>query len=130
MPNLTENAELLRIGADSTWILLTGINILMMQLGFAAFESGATRAKHVKSVLFKNILDHAVGSLSWFFVGWGIFNGNDPFAGGNSDSFGNPPLAEYAKLFQQFGFAATSTTILSGAGRFFFVSFPFLTPES
>jgi Amt family ammonium transporter len=82
-------------------------------VGFAAFEGGGSRAKHVKSVLFKNLLDHSASALAWFFIGWGIFSGDHPFLGvGN---FGDPSNYEYAVLFQQFGFAATATTIISGS---------------
>lgn len=118
MSNDSTSEELeqqLTLGADTIWLLLTGINILVMQVGFTAFETGASRAKHTKSVLFKNILDHAAGSVTWFFLGWGIYTGTHPVAGGYAESFGNPPVTEYSVIFQQFAFAATATTIVSGS---------------
>lgn len=145
MSNSTVEATLL-LGSDTMWLLLTGINILLMQgaflstlpsnprltpppraVGFTAFESGASRAKHVKSVLFKNFLDHSLGSLVWFFVGWGVFSGDSP--GFGMGSFGNPGLDEFPRLFQQFGFAATAATIVSGAvsGRLRLEAYMFLT---
>ncbi|KAH9252957.1 hypothetical protein BASA81_009113 [Batrachochytrium salamandrivorans] len=101
MANSTTEATLL-LGSDTIWLLLTGINILLMQ-------------------------DHSIGSLVWFFVGWGIFSGDSPgFGMGN---FGNPALDEFPRLFQQFGFAATASTIVSGSvsGRLRLEAYMFLT---
>ena len=100
---------------DTSYLLLTGINILFMQAGFTAFEAGGTRAKHVKSLLFKNFMDHSVGALAWFTIGWGLFNGSNPFAAGPGATFFVHDETTYARLFQQFAFAATAATIVSSA---------------
>ena len=115
MQNLSEVETGLIVAVDTSYLLLTGMNILIMQVGFAALEAGGARAKHVKSLLFKNFMDHAVGALAWFTVGWGLFIGADPFAAGPGSTFFVHPLHQYARLFQQFAFAATASTIVSGA---------------
>ena len=60
--------------------------------------------------------DHAVGALLWFTTGWGIYTGSDPFASGpGSDFYSLKTGVEYARILNQFGFAVTSSTIVSGA---------------
>jgi Amt family ammonium transporter len=71
-------------------------------------EIGATRAKHVKATLLKNLLDQSVAAICWMFIGWGIFKEAKP-------TFFQHPESEYAVQMQQFRFAATSITIVSGA---------------
>ena len=115
MENITEIETKLVLAVDTSFLLLTGMNILIMQAGFTALEVGGSRAKHVKSLLFKNFMDHAVGSLSWFTIGWGLFIGSNPFVSGPDATFFIHPIEQYARLFQQFAFAATAATIVSGA---------------
>lgn len=101
--------------ADVAFLLLTGANILMMQVGFMGLEVGATRAKSSKSLMYKNFLDLALASLVWFTFGYGIFGGTNPFASGAGSTFFVHNELEFSKIFQQFGFAATAITIVSGA---------------
>jgi len=115
MENLTSTEAALVTAVDTSYLLLTGMNILMMQAGFTALEAGGSRAKNVKSLLFKNFMDHAVGSLAWFTIGWGLYIGTNPFAAGPESTFFVHSLDQYAKIFQQFAFAATAATIVSGA---------------
>ena len=98
-----------------SFMLLTGTLILIMQIGFTALEVGGSRIKNVKSLLFKNFMDHAAGSLSWFGFGYGIYQGDSPFAAGLGSSFLVHDIRNYAHLFNQFAFAATASTIISGA---------------
>ena len=44
----------------------------MMQPGFAFLEAGAVQSKNSKNVLFKNLMDLAIGSLAWWMIGFGI----------------------------------------------------------
>jgi Amt family ammonium transporter len=115
MENFTEVESHLVRAVDTSYLLLTGMNILFMQAGFTALEAGGSRAKHVKSLLYKNFMDHSVGALTWFTVGWGLFTGVSDFAAGPGASFFVHPIEEYPRLFQQFAFAATAATIVSGA---------------
>lgn len=105
----------LNYGLNSAWVLITGIGIILMQAGFMALEVGTVRAKNVKACLFKNTVDHAVGALAWYCIGWSLFVGNHPFASGEGATFFLHPQFEYARIFQQYGFAVTASTIVSGA---------------
>jgi Amt family ammonium transporter len=122
----------LNFGLNTSWLIVTGIGIILMQAGFMALEVGTVRAKNVKAVskldtsvcvltndswqcLFKNMVDHATGALAWFCIGWSLFVGRNPFASGPGATFFIHPEFEYARIFQQYGFAVTASTIVSGA---------------
>ena len=98
-------------GLDACWLLVTAMGIMLMQVGFLALSVGATKVKNVKSVVFKNLLDHSVASFAWYFIGASIaFYPGNAFAGQVSvthDGFFN------ARALQQYGFAITSGTIVS-----------------
>lgn len=86
-----------------------------MQVGFMALEVGVVKAKVVKAAIFKNLFDHAVGTLAWYLIGYSLFLGTDPFASGPEVMwFAHDPL-HYARIFQQYAFAVTAATIVSGA---------------
>ena len=102
-------------GLNTAWLIITGTGILMMQAGFMALEVGATRAKNVKATLFKNIIDHAIGAVAWYCVGFSLFLGDHYFAAGTDVTWFNHYEFEFPRIFQQYGFAVTSSTIVSGA---------------
>lgn len=102
-------------GLNAAWVIITGIGIILMQAGFMALEVGATRAKNVKATLFKNVVDHAVGAIGWYCVGFSFYIGNDPFVAGTDVTWFNHQISEYPRIFQQYGFAVTAATIVSGA---------------
>jgi Amt family ammonium transporter len=99
---------------DTVWLIMTGIGILFMQVGFLMLETGWSQAKNVKSIILKGLMDHSVGAVVWVLVGWGLFQGNNPFAGGSDSVFYSDPPRN-ALVFQQFGFAVTASAIVSGA---------------
>jgi ammonia channel protein AmtB len=65
--------------------------------------------------LFKNTIDHALGSIAWFCVGWSFFIGDYPFISGDDVTWFYHNEFEFARIFQQYGFAVTASTIVSGA---------------
>lgn len=99
----------------AVWLLLTGTNILFMQAGFMMLEVGASKAKNVKSVMFKNLLDHAVCGIAWYCIGFPLATGNNAFASGTNVQWFDPPNDQLPKLFQLFGFCVTCCTVVSGA---------------
>jgi len=107
----------LRFAVTTVWLIVTGIGILTMQIGFALLETGAIGSKNIKGTLLKNISDNSIGAVVWLTFGWGLFSGNNnAFASGDGATFiNNHNPSEYARMFQQFGFAATATTLVSGA---------------
>lgn len=110
----------LAMSIDTLWVLIASALVFFMQAGFALVEAGFTRQKNTVNIMTKNIIDFSLGSLLFWFIGFGLMFGSD-FAGfiGKPDLFfskgwegGVPALAFL--LFQTV-FAATAATIVSGA---------------
>lgn len=105
----------LSAGENGAFVIVTGIGIVMMQVGFMALEVGTVRAKHVKACLFKTVVDHSLGAIGWYLVGYALFNGMHPFAAGEGATWFYYPPTEFPRLFQQYGFAVTASTLVSGS---------------
>jgi len=58
--------------ADVLFILLGAIMVLAMHAGFAFLEVGTVRKKNQVNALVKIIVDFAVSSIAYFFIGYGI----------------------------------------------------------
>jgi Amt family ammonium transporter len=110
--------------ADFIWLLVTAFLVFFMQAGFAMVETGFTRAKNATNILMKNLLDYAIGSLVYFFVGWGIMYGPGVLGGlfgwgdfglRSADPTVDGGYFQYASWLFQVVFAATAATIVSGA---------------
>src|SRR4051812_6061510 len=72
----------LKIMADTVWVLVTGMLVFFMNLGFATVESGMCRAKNCVNILSKNFIVFAVTSIGFWLLGWGIMFGNgSPYFG-------------------------------------------------
>ncbi len=107
-------------GIDTMWLLIAGFLVMFMQPGFALVEAGFTRSKNTANILMKNLMDFSIGSLLYWFIGFGIMYSWDItlFSGGNEalsvfgDGYNYPG---YADLFFQTVFCATAATIVSGA---------------
>src|SRR6056300_1331208 len=92
------------------WMLISGILVFLMQAGFTLVESGMTRSKNVVNIAMKNILDIAVGSLVFWFVGYSLMYGStNGWIGWSGFMFEQGP----ADLFFQTVFCATAATIVS-----------------
>ena len=106
---------------DYVWTLVAAALVFLMQAGFALLETGLTRAKNAANIIMKNVMDAAAGSLVFFLVGFGLMFG--PSLGGwvGTSGFGLLGLEGqdmswvYTFFFFQAVFAATATTIVSGA---------------
>lgn len=102
---------------DLFWIVLSGILIFTMQLGFAMVETGTVRSKNTINVAMKNLVDTIFGVMCFWIIGFGLMFGND-MGGilGTSDFFINGlNPAQNGFFFFEVMFAATSITIVSGA---------------
>ncbi|WP_066381023.1 MULTISPECIES: ammonium transporter [unclassified Anabaena] len=133
MQSLSETTIRLQISIDTTWVLLTGFLVFFMQTGFAMLEAGFVEQTSVVNVLLENFVDAAVTILVWWAVGFGVAFGSS--AGGllGVDTFflslmpaadGSFPMGApgstaaintYTLFFFQFAFAATASTITTGA---------------
>ncbi len=110
----------LAISLDTVWMLLAAMLVFWMQPGFALCEAGFTQGKNTVNILMKNFVDFMLGSLLFFFVGFGFMFGSDgagfigaPNWGDLSFYKGNLPVEGF--LIFQTVFCATSATIVSGA---------------
>lgn len=112
----------LSTGINTVWMLLAAMLVFFMQPGFALVEAGFTRSKNTANILMKNLVDFMVGSILFWFIGFGLMFGV-------GDVFGTPHLFDLAAmdniiqnglpiegfLIFQTVFCATSATIVSGA---------------
>ena len=61
-----------RHGTDTLFILLGAIMVLAMHSGFAFLELGTVRKKNQVNALVKILVDFAVSTVAYFFVGYAI----------------------------------------------------------
>lgn len=125
VPEEVSNADKiaeLSTGLNTVWMLLAAMLVFFMQPGFALVEAGFTRSKNTANILMKNLVDFMVGSILFWFTGFGLM-----FGVGNV--FGTPHLFDLDAmdniiqnglpiegfLIFQTVFCATSATIVSGA---------------
>ncbi len=127
----------LKVALDTVWVLIAGMLVFFMNLGFALVESGFARAKNTVNIISKNFVVFAVSTLAFLVIGWGLMYGDGNalfgtkgllFLGGadNSPATGDAYSGVYsalswtgvpllAKFFFQLVFAGTAATIVSGA---------------
>jgi Amt family ammonium transporter len=109
----------LQLNINIVWTCVAAFLVFFMQAGFALVETGFTRAKNAVNILMKNLMDFSIGSIAFFFVGFGLMFGvtNGLFG---TTLFGLQ-CAEtgtgwiWTFLIFQTVFAATAATIVSGA---------------
>ena len=101
-----------RTGADTLFILLGAIMILAMHAGFAFLELGTVRKKNQVNALVKILVDFAVSTMAYFFVGYSVAYGVDFFA--SADVLAQKSGFEMVKFFFLLTFAAAIPAIISG----------------
>ena len=108
------------LSLDTVWMLLAAMLVFWMQPGFALCEAGFTRSKNSVNILMKNFVDFILGSLLFFFVGFGFMFGSNgagfigaPNWGDLSFYKGDLPVEGF--LIFETVFCATAATIVSGA---------------
>ena len=112
----------LGISLDTVWMLLAAMLVFFMQPGFALCEAGFTRSKNTANILFKNFVDFMIGSVLFWFVGFGFMFGSDGAGFIGMPNFGDLSFYKNAAglptegfLMFETVFCATSATIVSGA---------------
>ncbi|MEQ9454443.1 MAG: ammonium transporter [Phycisphaeraceae bacterium] len=123
---------------NNLWIMIAGMLVFIMHLGFAMVESGLTRAKNTVNILFKNVMIVMLGIVTYgicgwiimypgdgwivpdvFAFGWGIQGGGVYYSDGLDYSGITPAYntgyTVWTDFFFQAMFAATCCTIVSGA---------------
>ncbi|WP_180042779.1 ammonium transporter [Acinetobacter sp. YH16039] len=113
----TANIQEIRLSLDSVWVVMGGILVFFMQAGFALVESGSVRSKNTVNVLMKNYMDACLGGLVFWLVGFGLMFGVNASGWMGTSHFAPNDLDDWHwnLLFFQMMFAATATTIASGA---------------
>ncbi|WP_338412953.1 ammonium transporter [uncultured Sphaerotilus sp.] len=104
--------DTLKQGADALFILLGAIMVLAMHAGFAFLELGTVRKKNQVNALVKILVDFAVSTIAYFFVGYTIAYGVDFFTGAEALAAKNG--YELVKFFFLLTFAAAIPAIVSG----------------
>jgi ammonium transporter, Amt family len=115
---------------DILFLIISAFLVFFMQAGFALVEAGFTREKNTVNILMKNLSDFSIGSIFFWIFGFSLMFGPQVFNGfGIGKIFGDgnlsmpdflnssnlPDSSMYAFFFFQTVFAATATTIASGA---------------
>jgi Amt family ammonium transporter len=113
-------AEELQTNLNIVWTCIAAFLVFFMQAGFAMVEAGFTRAKNAINILMKNLMDFSIGTLAFFFVGFGLMFGlsNGFFGTTNFMMIGTDVAGKdwnWTFLIFQTVFAGTAATIVSGA---------------
>jgi Amt family ammonium transporter len=98
--------------ADALFILLGAIMILAMHAGFAFLELGTVRKKNQVNALVKILVDFAVSTIAYFFIGYTIAYGVQFYSGAEVLVAKNG--FEMVKFFFLLTFAAAIPAIISG----------------
>ncbi len=104
--------ELLKTANDTLFILLGAIMVLAMHAGFAFLELGTVRRKNQVNALVKIIVDFAVSTIAYFFIGYAVAYGVTFFT--SAESLAVKSGYDLVKFFFLLTFAAAIPAIVSG----------------
>ena len=107
-------------GLDTAWVLIAAMLVFFMQPGFALVEAGFTRSKNTANILMKNFVDYLIGTVLFWFVGFGLMHGvGNGFIGElhlfDFSFYPDSNVPKECTLIFQTVFCATAATIVSGA---------------
>lgn len=102
----------LQSGNDVFFILMGAIMVLAMHAGFAFLEVGTVRRKNQVNALVKIMVDFAVSTIAYFFVGYGVAYGVHFMQGAETLAVQNG--YGLVKFFFLLTFAAAIPAIISG----------------
>jgi Amt family ammonium transporter len=102
----------LKPATDALFILLGAVMVLAMHAGFAFLELGTVRKKNQVNALVKILVDFAVSTITYFFVGYLVAYGTGFMVGAESLAAKNG--YELVKFFFLLTFAAAIPAIVSG----------------
>jgi Amt family ammonium transporter len=112
--------EQLQVGSDVFFLLVGAILVFAMHGGFAFLEVGTVRQKNQVNALCKIIVDFAISTICYFFVGYWIaygvsfLAGADVISGATSGKGFDPQGLSLVKFFFLVTFAAAVPAIVSG----------------
>ena len=107
-------------GLDTAWVLIAAMLVFFMQPGFALVEAGFTRSKNTANILMKNFVDYIIGTVLFWFIGFGLMHGaGNGFIGElhifDFSFYPDTNIPRACTLMFQTVFCATAATIVSGA---------------
>lgn len=111
------------VSINTAWTLIAAFLVFFMQAGFAMLEAGSTRSKGVSNIMMKNLMDFCIGSIAFYFVGYGLMFGTSVgglfggsgFFGVLDHSAQVSGIPQDAFILWETVFCATAATIVSGA---------------
>ncbi len=79
-----ESQEFLAAFVSEAYYYWASVLMLLIHVGFLAYEGGAARCKNVLATMIKNLLTLSIVGLTFFFFGWWVYNAFPlfPFQGG------------------------------------------------
>ena len=104
--------EALKSASDTLFILLGAVMVLAMHAGFAFLELGTVRKKSQVNALVKILVDFAMSTVAYFFIGYAVAYGSSFLVGAESLAAKNG--YELVKFFFLLTFAAAVPAIVSG----------------
>ena len=104
--------DALKASSDTLFILLGAILVLAMHAGFAFLELGTVRKKSQVNALVKILVDFAVSTIAYFFVGYTIAYGVNFLAG--AETLAQRSGYDLVRFFFLVTFAAAVPAIVSG----------------
>lgn len=109
------NLETTNGGLDVFYLLFAGTMVFFMQAGFAMLCAGSIRAKNVKNIMLKNILDACGGAIGFWTLGYAFAYGDGSFISSSNFVLKEAGSGgDYIGFFFQWAFAATAATIVAG----------------
>jgi Amt family ammonium transporter len=104
--------EPLQHSADTLFILIGAIMILAMHAGFAFLELGTVRRKNQVNALVKILVDFAISTIAYFFVGYSVAYGVTFFT--DAQTLAQRGGFELVRFFFLLTFAGAIPAIISG----------------
>jgi Amt family ammonium transporter len=104
--------ETLKTSSDTLFILMGAVMVLAMHAGFAFLELGTVRKKNQVNALVKIIVDFAVSTVAYFFIGYAVAYGVTFFTG--AETLAQTSGYGLVKFFFLLTFAAAIPAIVSG----------------
>src|SRR5512140_969432 len=99
-------------GTDALFVLMGAVMVLAMHAGFAFLELGTVRKKNQVNALVKILVDFAVSTIAYFFIGYTIAYGMQFFT--SAEALAQKSGFELVKFFFLLTFAAAIPAIVSG----------------
>jgi len=105
---------------NNLWIMIAGMLVFIMHLGFATLESGLTRSKNTVNILFKNTAIVCLGLITYCVVGFNLMYPTFVNADPESKEYSQEKFDEASYLnqngylhFAGFDFALNGPTLAS-----------------